>query len=273
MIREVLGRLKWPTLMLSWSEKSDSFELIGRQGIQFGDTVFEYGPLALAAKLGLVLVINEIDRGRAGDLVALNDVLDGGNLVIKETGEVIEPHANFRVICTANSAGSGDLTGQYVGSVRRLDPAFLDRFAMIRVGYMEQSDELDLLMLQFPDYARKSSHFLTKLTSFAMETRSKAVDVAEPLSNPISTRALMRTLNLGRSMGLLRRIGESDFLREGGSPSRTRPLVSQPPLSGRARGSGYGSRSQYGLITARDTLTGAIPARGNAPLFPFRRKQ
>lgn len=211
MIREVLGRLKWPTLMLSWSEKSDSFELIGRQGIQFGDTVFEYGPLALAAKLGLVLVINEIDRGRAGDLVALNDVLDGGNLVIKETGEVIEPHANFRVICTANSAGSGDLTGQYVGSVRRLDPAFLDRFAMIRVGYMEQSDELDLLMLQFPDYARKSSHFLTKLTSFAMETRSKAVDVAEPLSNPISTRALMRTLNLGRSMGLLRRIGESDF--------------------------------------------------------------
>lgn len=211
LIREILGRLRWPTLMLSWSEKSDSFELIGRQGIQFGDTMFDYGPLALAAKLGMVLVINEIDRGRAGDLVALNDLLDGGNLVIKETGEVIEPHPNFRVICTANSAGSGDLTGQYVGSVRKLDPAFLDRFAMIKVGYMAQEDELDLLMLLFPDYAKKSSLFLTKLTNFAQETRAKALDVAENLATPISTRALMRTLNLGRSMGLLRRIGEADF--------------------------------------------------------------
>lgn len=211
LVREVLGRLQWPTLMLSWSEKSDSMELIGRQGIQFGDTVFDYGPLALAAKLGLVLVINEIDRGRAGDLVGLNDLLDGGNLVIKETGEVIEPHPNFRVICTANSAGSGDLSGQYVGSVRKLDPAFLDRFAMIKVDYMDQTDELDLLMLQFPDYARKSSMFLRMLTQFASETRAKATDVAENLSTPISTRAIMRTLNLGRSMGLLRRIGESDF--------------------------------------------------------------
>lgn len=26
-LREALGRLKWPALMLSWSEKSDSFEL------------------------------------------------------------------------------------------------------------------------------------------------------------------------------------------------------------------------------------------------------
>lgn len=213
-LREALGRLKWPALMLSWSEKSDSFELIGRQGIQFGDTVFDYGPLALAMKLGLVLVINEIDRGRAGDLVALNDALDGGNLVIKETGEVIEPHPKFRLICTANSAGSGDMTGQYVGSVRKLDPAFLDRFAMIKVGYMDTADELDLLMLKFPDYARKSSVFLKNFVQFAAETRAKAIDVAENLSNPISTRAVMRTLNLGRSMGLLKRIGEPNFSYE-----------------------------------------------------------
>lgn len=165
-------------------------------------------------KLGLVLVINEIDRGRAGDLVALNDALDGGNLVIKETGEVIEPHPKFRLICTANSAGSGDMTGQYVGSVRKLDPAFLDRFAMIKVGYMDTADELDLLMLKFPDYARKSSVFLKNFVQFAAETRAKAIDVAENLSNPISTRAVMRTLNLGRSMGLLKRIGEPNFSYE-----------------------------------------------------------
>lgn len=211
LIREVLGRLRRPTLMLSWSERSDSADLVGGKGFQFGDTVFEYGPLAIAVRLGMVLVINEIDRGRAGDLVALNDLLDGGNLVIKETGEVIEPHPSFRLICTANSAGSGDLTGQYVGSVRKLDPAFLDRFSMIKADYMALEDELDTLMRAFPDYAAQSSHFLQKLAGFAVETRAKAVDIAENLSTPISTRAMMRTLTLGRSMGLIRKIGQTDF--------------------------------------------------------------
>lgn len=46
LIREVLGRLHWPTLMLSWNETSDTADLIGRVGISFGNTEFEYGPLS-----------------------------------------------------------------------------------------------------------------------------------------------------------------------------------------------------------------------------------
>lgn len=206
LVREVLGRLHWPTLMLSWNETSDTADLIGRVGISFGNTEFEYGPLAIAAKNGYALVVNEIDRGRAGNLVALNDILDGGKLLIKETGEVITPHKNFRLICTANSAGSGDLTGAYTGSVRKLDPAFLDRFAMMEVSYMDHQTETDLMLLQFPDFQAASSEFVSRMCAFAAETRAKSTDLAEALNTPLSTRALARFFRYGFSFGLHRKI-------------------------------------------------------------------
>lgn len=205
-IREVLGRLCWPTLMLSWNETSDTADLIGKTGISFGDTTFEPGPLTIAAKMGYALVVNEVDRGRAGNLVALNDLLDGGKLVIKETGEVITPHPNFRLICTANSAGSGDLTGAYTGSVRKLDPAFLDRFAMLEVGYMDLESEMDLILKQFPEYLDASGKFVELMCKFAAETRAKAQDVGEILSTPLSTRSLVRFFHYGRSMNIVSKI-------------------------------------------------------------------
>ena len=205
-IREVLGRLKWPTLMLSWNETSDTADLVGRVGISFGNTQFEYGPLALAAKHGYALVINEIDRGRAGNLVALNDLLDGGKLLIKETGEVIIPHENFRLICTANSAGSGDVTGAYTGSVRKLDPAFLDRFAMLEVSYMSHETETDLMLTMYPEFQSVSAQFVSNMCAFANETRMKAGDFTEALNTPMSTRTLARFFRYAVSFGLHRKI-------------------------------------------------------------------
>ena len=202
LIRETLGRLNYPTRMLSWNETSDIADLVGRMGISFGDTRFEYGPLPLAMRDGHALVINEIDRGRAGNLVALNDVLDGGTLLIPETGEVIEPHPNFRLFVTANSAGTGDRTGRYVGSVRQLDPAFLDRFIFLKADYMAEASELDMFMRRFPSY---EGQFIQKAVSFAHETRKRSEDLAEPINMPLSTRSLDRFLRLAAQFGIAER--------------------------------------------------------------------
>lgn len=199
VLLEILGRLNWPTLPMSWSETSDVADLIGRDRIAFGETTFEYGPLARAMKEGFALLINEVDRGRGGNLVGLNDVLDGGKLVIKETGEVIEPHERFRLLVTANSAGSGDLTGAYSGSVRKLDPAFLDRFWYTKVGYMEQQDEIDLFLRKYPDM---SGVFIQKMAKFAAETRQRAEDGSGEISVSLSTRSFDRFLTIAAAFGL-----------------------------------------------------------------------
>ncbi len=198
LIREVLGRLNWPTAMLSWSETGDVADLVGRMAIKFGDTEFEYGPLPLAMKNGWALVINEIDRGRAGNLVALNDVLDGGCLHILETGEVIHPHPNFRIFATANSAGGGDLSGMYSGSVRKLDPAFLDRFLFLSVDYMEEQAELDLFLRRYSDH---DGSLISKVVGIARETRARSSGVGAELGVPLSTRGVDRILRLGLLYG------------------------------------------------------------------------
>ena len=196
-IREVLGRMNWPTRMLSWSETSDVCDLVGRIAIDFGDTKFEYGPLPIAMREGHCLVINEIDRGRAGNLVALNDVLDAGNLFIPETGETIVPHPNFRLVCTANSAGTGDRSGMFAGSVRKLDPAFLDRFIFLEAKYLPVEKELEALMNAFPHF---SGMFLSKILEFAGKTRVHSETHAFEM--PFTTRSVKRFLRLATSYGL-----------------------------------------------------------------------
>lgn len=198
-IGQILSRLNYPTLMLSWDENADSADLIGSMGISFGDTTFNYGPLALAMKEGYALVINEIDRGRGGNLVALNDVLDSGVLVIKETNEVIRPHPNFRLFVTANSAGSGDTTGKYVGSIRRLDPAFLDRFQFLKIDYMSPMKENAAMHKLFPDM---SQVFIQKMVEFANSTRKTTEDDVSDLGIPMSTRTLKRSLRILHSYGI-----------------------------------------------------------------------
>jgi cobaltochelatase CobS len=125
--------------------------------------------------------------------------LDGGYHHIPETGEVIEPHPNFRLFVTANSAGSGDHTGQYAGSVRRLDPAFLDRFIFLKSTYMPKADEADMFSLRYPNL---SCEFITKMVELANETRGKATDPSDPLNLPFSTRSLDRSFRLMQSFGI-----------------------------------------------------------------------
>lgn len=199
LARQVLARLNYPTLMMSWKKTSDIDELIGRLGNKYGDTIFEPGPLTLAMKHGYALIVNEIDRGMGDNLVGLNDILDGGYLLIKETNEVVRPHPDFRLILTGNSGGMGDTTGQFTGSVRKLDPAFLDRLIFVHVDYMDNLTEVDMMMRAFPEY---SPDFISKMVEFASETRAAALDMGQQISLAFSTRALRRFFRLGRNFGL-----------------------------------------------------------------------
>lgn len=198
LITNFLARINHPVLTVDWNFESEVADLIGSKGIAFGDTKFEYGALSLAMKYGYVLLINEIDRGRGSNLTEMHDVLEGRPLVIKETGELIEPHPNFRIAVTANSAGQGDLTGQYAGSVRKLDPAFLDRFLYLECTYLDPVEEVDLLMRVHPDF---KGVFIERLVNFANETRASATDDTAPLGTAMSTRTLRRFLRYAEAFG------------------------------------------------------------------------
>ncbi|MCB5162955.1 AAA family ATPase [Marinomonas algarum] len=150
-ITEIAARLHWPVQQITANGRMELCDLIGHHALVSpnpGDTPimkFMYGPLATAMKNGHILLINEIDLADPAELSGLNDVLEGRPLVISQNGgEIIKPHPMFRVIATGNSTGSGDTSGLYQG-VMMQNLAAMDRYRFIKIGYADQSTEMDIL--------------------------------------------------------------------------------------------------------------------------------
>ena len=144
-VLQVAARLRWGVQQITCSNKTESYDLIGRTTLVNGSLKFEYGALAHAMKYGEILLLNEIDTMSPQDLSTLNDVLEGKPLtVVQNNGEVIKPHPLFRVIATANTFGAGDETGLYSGT-RQMNAAFLDRFRFVKVDYPTDAEMQTLI--------------------------------------------------------------------------------------------------------------------------------
>ena len=191
IIMQIAARLKWPVQSITCSAKTESQDLIGHTTIKDGALTFVYGALVNAMLNGHILLINEIDLMPPSDLTALNDVLDGKPLtIVQNNGEVIRPHKNFRVIVTANTKGSGDDLGQYIGT-RVLNKAFLDRFRFVDASYPDKEAEHKILKTAYPLLSDTVASCIIKL---AAEIRGLMSDDADATSidTPFTTRSLLR---------------------------------------------------------------------------------
>lgn len=193
LILQIASRLGWGVESVTLSNKCESLDLIGHSTLKNGELVFEYGALTKAMLYGEILLLNEIDMMSASDLSLLNDVAERKPLtIIQNNGEVIHPHPNFRIVCTANSQGNGDETGFYSGA-RILNQAFLDRFRYMTMEYPTMEEEKSLVMKLFP---KIEEDFVTKLCTFATNVRNTMnlgiENGVRQLSAPLSTRTVLK---------------------------------------------------------------------------------
>ncbi|MEA1053319.1 AAA family ATPase [Lamprobacter modestohalophilus] len=207
LIRQVAARLNWPVQEVTCHGRMELSDLLGSFQLSNASTRFVYGPLALAAREGHLLILNELDLMDPSELAGLNDIVEGAPLVIAQNGgELIRPHRLFRIIATGNSVGAGDQTGLYQGVLRQ-NLAFLDRFRVLRVSYPEPEVEQSLLAELVPSLPREIAD---KLVVVANEVRRLFMgETADHLpGNPsdragqseltltLSTRALVRWARL-----------------------------------------------------------------------------
>ncbi len=120
LVSQVAAKLNLPLQRVSAHSRLEFPELVGSHTIVGGSMQFCYGPLARAMKEGHLFLLDEFDLLDPGTAAGLNGVLEGAPLVIPENGgEVIPPHPEFRFVATGNTAGNGDETGMYQGTVRQ----------------------------------------------------------------------------------------------------------------------------------------------------------
>lgn len=184
VIEQIAARCQWGVCRFNGSRDVTVMDFVGTYEAHNGATHWVDGPLPRAMREGMILLVDEIDHMPAECTSILHSALEpGGKLVITSNGgEVVEPHDNFRIVATSNTAGFGDETGLHPNA-KVQDAALLSRFEVVlHPIWMSIKKEADLLAKATGLDANKAK-LVAKLAS---DTRS-AVDAGN-LLHPVTLR-------------------------------------------------------------------------------------
>jgi len=150
---------------------------------------YVYGAATLAARRGAVLLMDEVNFLHPSTVGAMNTMLDGGPIMIPETGEVVQPASGFRIAVTGNALDGGDDISLHRG-VQRMNVALMNRFLAMRCDYMSKLQEYEVLQR----VGNLPSLLIDHMTTIAAETR--AAYKAGAIETTISTRVMIRWARL-----------------------------------------------------------------------------
>jgi nitric oxide reductase NorQ protein/cobaltochelatase CobS len=115
LARYLAAQTNRPLYRVTLSETTYREDLLGYIHLVTGEggesvTTWVDGPLTRAVREGAILLLDEINAADSNTAAALNAVMEQHetrSLTIPQTGEVIAPHEQFRVIATANPGYQG----------------------------------------------------------------------------------------------------------------------------------------------------------------------
>ena len=129
MVEQICAKHKRPLIRVNLNMMTDEDQLIGSKTLQNGNVEIVEGPVLIAMRQGITLLLDEIDAGAANTLLCLQPILEGKPYYFKLKNEMIVPAEGFNIIATANTKGKGSDDGRYIGT-NILNEAFLERFAV-----------------------------------------------------------------------------------------------------------------------------------------------
>ena len=198
LVREWHARLNVPLYAYSCNKETTSDQLIGQfVPKEDGSFYYNYGVVALAAKEGVSVLLDEGNAMLPNATLALHMLLEGDPVYIAETGETIYPAPGFRVYWTENSVSSKLMVaGRYVH-----DSSSDDRFFEIKVGYLGREEEIDVVLKsisnKMPDEQRRATAAV--MVDMANKVREAYNNPKSRVVKPLSTRVLRRWAELAWS--------------------------------------------------------------------------
>lgn len=161
-IRAMASHLNIPLYEATGFWDLDVQDLITQRSLAGGNTVTIRGPLAKAMAEGGWFMMNELDRCNPESLVALNEF--GSKITLLDSGgKLLEPHADFRFIVTANSGGMEDRNGHY--GAKMMDLSFTDRFTFSRMLYPDDATTARILKQAVPNLTDQITPYLITIAN------------------------------------------------------------------------------------------------------------
>jgi cobaltochelatase CobS len=198
LAEQMCARTGRPAIRLQHTINTEEAHVVGMWTVKEGETVFNFGPLALAMMNGWLYIADEYDFALPSVTSVYQAVLEGKALYIKEAPadqRLIKPHPNFRFIATGNTNGSGDESGLYQGTNVQ-NSANYDRFGiMIHKQYMPAEAEQKIIQ----NRTGLKEDEAKKVVEFAGMVRKAYND--NKISDTVSPRTLINAAKIGIARG------------------------------------------------------------------------
>jgi len=150
LIEQVAARLNREAFIVSFGEETSIRQLIGGFTLSNGETPWRDGALLSAIRVENALIgLDEINMAMPGSVAMLNHLLQKREIIIPETGEIVECAKGVSFLATSNTNMGVDESGLFEGSQNQ-NAATRSRFAGVHVKYLRPDDEIKLIELAYP---------------------------------------------------------------------------------------------------------------------------
>lgn len=188
-LQNIAANKKQPMIRVNADGHITSADFVGYMGVSKKETTWVDGILPLAVRNGYWLLIDEIDFAEANILSVLNYILEeNGKLILKEKGhEVIEPHPNFRLMATANTAGCMSYARHLYQGTNILNEAFLDRWNVYYIDYLSPEEETKIILSRFkPLFEKVNAKYAANVEKKGIPIEQAMLHVTESFTDAAS---------------------------------------------------------------------------------------
>lgn len=124
LVEHLAWRTGRPIVTVACHDDLSVHDLTGRYLIRGAETVWQDGPLAVAARLGALCYLDELTEARQDTVVAIHPLADDRRLLpLDKKPELIEAHPDFQLVISYNP--------DYQGFLKELKPSTRQRFVAI----------------------------------------------------------------------------------------------------------------------------------------------
>lgn len=138
-VEHMAWRLDRPMITVACHDDLSASDLTGRYLIRDGQTVWQDGPLTLAARLGAICYLDEIVEARQDTIVVIHPLSDDRHVLpIDKTGELLEAAPGFQLVISYNPG--------YQHVLKDLKPSTRQRFVALEFDIPTPERECEIVM-------------------------------------------------------------------------------------------------------------------------------
>lgn len=137
-IEYMAHRLNKPLITVACNEDMTASDLVGRFLLSAEGTVWQDGPLALAARHGAICYLDEVVEARQDTTIVIHPLTDNRRVLpLEKKGELVQAHSDFQLVVSYNPG--------YQSLMKDLKQSTKQRFGALDFNYPEHAIEVAIV--------------------------------------------------------------------------------------------------------------------------------